>query len=225
MKNLFLKKVLALAAATMIIITSQVTGFAVDDTIPPTAPTNLTYSNLDAGHVTLSWTPSTDNVGVRGYAVYNGDTLIDSRYWWPGDSTTWVISGLYAESTYCFRVKAWDGAYPANFSDYSNSVVVVTPADTTPPTVPGNFRCYARSGTSWGFTWNYSTDNVELGFYRIYVFKDGQSQPCIVNDTTSTTKSLELEAYHSYEIYVKAIDIYGNISAKSNSYIITPSAW
>ena len=39
------------------------------DTQPPTAPTNLT-ATASGNQVSLSWTASTDNVGVTGYLVY-----------------------------------------------------------------------------------------------------------------------------------------------------------
>src|SRR5467141_311440 len=39
------------------------------DTTPPTAPTNLTATAASATQINLSWTASTDNVGVTGYRV------------------------------------------------------------------------------------------------------------------------------------------------------------
>ena len=47
------------------------------DTQPPTAPTNLT-ATASGNQVSLSWTASTDNVGVTGYLVYREN---------PGSST------------------------------------------------------------------------------------------------------------------------------------------
>ena len=39
------------------------------DTTPPTAPANLTATATLATQINLSWTASTDNVGVTGYKV------------------------------------------------------------------------------------------------------------------------------------------------------------
>ena len=52
---------------------------AVADNQSPTAPTNLTSSNVGASNFDISWTASTDNIGVTGYNVYvdgssNGST-------------------------------------------------------------------------------------------------------------------------------------------------------
>ncbi|MEW5676726.1 reprolysin-like metallopeptidase, partial [Flavobacterium enshiense] len=46
------------------------------DTTAPSAPTSLTASGTTATTTNLSWTASTDNVGVTGYDVYRGTTLL-----------------------------------------------------------------------------------------------------------------------------------------------------
>ncbi|MPZ82587.1 MAG: APHP domain-containing protein [Actinophytocola sp.] len=48
------------------------------DTQPPTAPGNVTLTEPGAGEVRLSWTASTDNVGVTGYVVYRNDTPVQT---------------------------------------------------------------------------------------------------------------------------------------------------
>ncbi|HVY68158.1 MAG TPA: fibronectin type III domain-containing protein, partial [Patescibacteria group bacterium] len=47
---------------------------AAGDTTPPTAPTNLTATAASSTQINLSWTASTDNVGVTGYNVYRGSS-------------------------------------------------------------------------------------------------------------------------------------------------------
>ncbi len=39
------------------------------DTMPPSAPANLAVTSASSTQVNLSWTASTDNVGVTGYMV------------------------------------------------------------------------------------------------------------------------------------------------------------
>src|SRR5262249_36488552 len=41
----------------------------VPDTVPPTAPSNLSATASSANQVNLSWTASSDNVGVTGYLI------------------------------------------------------------------------------------------------------------------------------------------------------------
>ena len=46
------------------------------DTTAPSVPTNLTASGVTSNSVNLSWTASTDNVGVASYDVLRNSTVI-----------------------------------------------------------------------------------------------------------------------------------------------------
>lgn len=48
------------------------------DTQPPTAPAELTLTEPSAGQIRLTWTASTDNVGVTGYVVYRNDMPVQT---------------------------------------------------------------------------------------------------------------------------------------------------
>ena len=71
-----------------------------NDTQAPTAPTNLSYSNVTTTSVDLSWNASTDNVGVTGYIVYNNGSSIGTV-----TGTSANVTGLSANTTYQFYVK------------------------------------------------------------------------------------------------------------------------
>jgi len=99
------------------------------DTTVPTPPTNLTAAMANAttcSDILLSWTASTDNVGVAGYSIYNGDTneKINTT-----TGTTWTVSGATGSTAYKYYVKAYDVA--GNTSDSSNVASITTPACTT----------------------------------------------------------------------------------------------
>ena len=49
------------------------------DTQAPSAPGNLAYTQPATGQIRLTWTASTDNVGVTGYDVYANGVLRDQR--------------------------------------------------------------------------------------------------------------------------------------------------
>ena len=93
------------------------------DTIAPTAPANLTASATTTTATTLTWTASTDNIGVTGYNIYSGTTLLGSA-----TTTSSNITGLTPSTTYSFSIKAKDAA--GNLSASSNVVNVTTAAST-----------------------------------------------------------------------------------------------
>lgn len=96
------------------------------DTTAPTVPANLSSTAQTTSSISLSWTASTDNVGVTGYEVYNGGALAASV-----TGTTATISGLAANTTYTFTVKAKDAA--GNLSAASSALSVKTKAETGNP--------------------------------------------------------------------------------------------
>ena len=89
------------------------------DTQAPTTPTGLTGSNITSSSVQLSWNASTDNVGVTGYDVYMGGSLLGTV-----TSNSANITDLSAGTYYSFYVKAKDAA--GNVSGTSNTYSVTT---------------------------------------------------------------------------------------------------
>lgn len=92
-----------------------------DDTAAPTAPANLTVSGITSSSVTLSWSASSDNVGVAGYDVYQGSSVVLSV-----TGTTATVTGLSASTAYSFKVVAKDAA--GNHSPASATVNATTSA-------------------------------------------------------------------------------------------------
>jgi glucuronoarabinoxylan endo-1,4-beta-xylanase len=95
------------------------------DTQPPTAPGTPAASSVTSSSVVLSWTASTDNVGVTGYTVYQRTSSGDVSVATPSTAST-SISGLSASTSYTFYVKARDAA--GNSSVASPTVTVTTSA-------------------------------------------------------------------------------------------------
>ena len=96
------------------------------DTQPPTQPTNLTATPSSGSQINLSWTASTDNVGVTGYLVERCTGSGCSTFAQIGTSatTTYSDSGLSTSTTYNYRVRATHAA--GNTSTYSNTATGTT---------------------------------------------------------------------------------------------------
>jgi hypothetical protein len=101
---------------------------AAQDTTPPSVPAGLAGSATSSNSVDLSWSASTDNVGVVGYDVKRdgpGGQVITPI----GTQTTFTDTSVSPASTYTYAVRARDLA--GNPSDWSSSVDVTTPAVST----------------------------------------------------------------------------------------------
>ncbi|MEK5238906.1 fibronectin type III domain-containing protein [Paenibacillus sp. FSL L8-0470] len=172
----------------------------------PTTPSNLSGTSPTYSTVVLTWTGSTDNVGVAGYNIYRDGTLVNIS-----QATNYTVTGLKANTTYAFTVKAIDAA--GNLSAASNAVSIKTADsnDKTAPTAPASL-VVVPAITSASLTWTASTDNVGVAGYNIYA--DGELQG--TSAKTSYTAS-GLTGATSYTFSVKAFDDAGNESAASNS--------
>lgn len=94
------------------------------DATAPTAPTGLhVMGSVTSSTVPLMWNASTDNVGVTGYRVYNGSTLVMTV---SGTTLSYDVTGLEANTSYTFTVRAIDAA--GNVSADSNAISATTAA-------------------------------------------------------------------------------------------------
>lgn len=182
------------------------------DTIAPTAPTSLLASGTTQTTTSLSWTAATDNVGVTGYDVYQGTTLLGST-----GTTSYNVTGLTASTTYSFSVRAKDAA--GNISAASNAVSVTTlapVADTTAPTIPTGLAASGTTSTSTNLSWTASTDNVGVTGYDVY------QGTTLLGSTASTSYAVTgLTANTTYSFAVRAKDAAGNVSANSTAVDVT----
>ncbi|WP_018759162.1 PQQ-dependent sugar dehydrogenase [Paenibacillus terrigena] len=99
------------------------------DTQAPTAPTGLVSPSKTSSSVNLTWTASTDNVGVYAYDIYKSGTLAGST-----SATSFNVTELTANTSYTFTVKARDLA--GNISAASNALSVKTSPTSSDPYTP-----------------------------------------------------------------------------------------
>jgi fibronectin type 3 domain-containing protein len=139
------------------------------NTTPPTAPSNLTALATSPTQVNLSWTASTDVVGVTGYFVQRcsgaGCTNFAQVASLPGSTTAYSDTSLAPSTMYNYQIVATDAA--GNLSTPSSPASATTQADTIPPTAPTNLAATVVSNTQINLTWTASTDNVGVTNYLI----------------------------------------------------------
>jgi len=91
------------------------------DSAAPSVPTNLSASAISTSQIDLTWTPSTDNVGVAGYRIYRDGTQVATS-----TAASFSDTGLSASTTYAYTVAATDAA--GNVSGPSASASATTSA-------------------------------------------------------------------------------------------------
>src|SRR6266850_2455260 len=182
----------------------SVTTLPLPDTTAPSAPTGLLASAVSSSQINLSWTASTNNVGVTGYRIYRAGALL---------ATTGVVigyqnTGLSASTTYSYTVQAFDAA--GNASAQSALAIAITQAapDTQAPSVPTGLTGTAVSPTQINLSWNPSTDNVAVVSYQVYLHN------VMIADTTATSfQHTGLTPSTTYNYRVSAADAVPNYSA------------
>ena len=123
----------------------------------PTAPGNLTAVAAGTSQIDLSWTPSTDAIGVTGYLVERCQGSGCTNFAQINTSSTTAYSdlGLSSGATYVYRVRATDAA--GNLSAYSNTASATVGSATfslTPQAVTLTFtQTQQFTGANGGATW------------------------------------------------------------------------
>ncbi|MFD9960824.1 fibronectin type III domain-containing protein [Amycolatopsis sp. NPDC058986] len=175
------------------------------DTEAPTVPAGLATTDVTQSSVTLSWTASSDNVGVTGYDVFQGANLVKTV-----TGTTATVDGLAADTEYSFTVVAKDAA--GNKSAASTAVTARTQAapDTQAPSIPGNLHATGTTQTGVSLAWTASTDNVGVAGYDVY---QGTNLVKSVTETSATVDGLAADTEYSFTVVAK--DAAGNKSAAS----------
>src|SRR5688572_8541911 len=106
-----LRKLAAASACAVLWLVASAPAQAAADVTPPTAPGIPAFSDVTPFSVTLTWAPSTDDVGVANYLVrrvlLNGQTWSDST---TGEVNTITIRDLTPNQSYTFTVIAVDAA-------------------------------------------------------------------------------------------------------------------
>ena len=179
---------------------------ACPDTQAPTPPTGVTMGARTTSSISISWTASTDNVGVAGYDLYLAGSAV-------GTATTpgYTFSGLSCGTNYTLGVGANDAA--GNHSPQA-TVLISTSAcpDTQPPTTPTQLTVGASSQASITVNWTASTDNIGVAGYGMYV-----NGLVSAGSSTSTGYTFGgLSCGTSYTLAVDAFDAAGNRSGKAS---------
>lgn len=151
------------------------------DTEAPTAPTNLSASNTTQTATDLSWSASSDNVGVAGYQIYVNNVLDGTT-----SQASYTVSGLTASTSYNIYVIAEDDAGNSSIASNTISVTTLDQPSSTTETVSASFF-----ETGWD-DWNDGGSDCARGSTS-YAY-EGSS--CVrIRDNSGTASAMTSDAF------------------------------
>jgi chitodextrinase len=106
----------------------------------PTTPSEPLATNAGITAIDLSWTASTDNIGIAGYRIYRNGALVKALQ---GSGTTFHDGGLAASTTYSYTLVAFDAA--GNVSAQSSTASAATSAAPAPSPLLSTGKSYTTT--------------------------------------------------------------------------------
>jgi hypothetical protein len=180
--------------AKMLVYPSNPTLPTANDTTAPSSPLNLVASSPDASKVYLSWTASTDQVGVSGYRIYRGDTEIATS-----TITSLTDTDVIGGTNYNYKVQASDIA--GNLSDASNIADVAVPPQAF--IRPNISSFYVSDINTNAVNLNWSTNDQTTGvvyFGKTLNLGDSRTDWTLANKHSLFINGLESNTRYYYKI-------------------------
>lgn len=184
------------------------------DILKPSTPAGVALKSLTSTTASLQWDAASDNVGVTGYKIYQGGTLVGRT---DAASRSFFMRGLSPVTTYSYTVVAIDAA--GNSSDLSAPLPVTTPADTQAPTAPAALAVSGKTTSTVSLVWQPALDNVAVAGYDVY---NGDTKLTTVTQPTATLTGLSSGT--AFSLSVKAVDAVGNGSQASAAVSVSTDA-
>jgi subtilisin family serine protease len=184
------------------------------------APTNLNASAVSSSRIVLSWTDDSSN--EAGFKIERGtDGVSFTQIATVGvNVTTYSNTNLAANTTYHYRVRAYEGA---NHSGYSNAVFAATLA---PPAAPANLVATVVSSSRIDLHWTDSS-TYEGGF-KVERSTDGvnftQLSTIAANGTVYFSTGLVADTTYYYRVRAYEGSNHSEYSDAASAHTLPPPA-
>jgi fibronectin type 3 domain-containing protein len=191
---------------------SQTVSVRTADVTPPTVPGSLVATAASSQKVILSWSPSTDNVGVNSYLVFAGASpaaLVQCAQV-SGTVTSYTNYPLTAGTTYYYGVEATDKS--GNRSAMSSIVSVTTP---NPPAVPTGLSASTPSAKRLVLNWSIPASGLPIQYYQVFRGNSVKDLSQVGSTTQNTYTDISVTPATTYYYAVEAVDSGGDVSAMS----------
>jgi chitodextrinase len=129
-----------------------VLNLLIPDSEAPSTPTGVAANASSSTEVDLSWSASTDNVGVSGYDIYRDSAILATV---SGATLSYTDTTVLENTTYVYTFDAFDAA--GNYSAQSTPVSVTTPSMSSSLSYTVGADTYVNAGSP---TSNYGSATV-----------------------------------------------------------------
>jgi Domain of unknown function (DUF1929) len=179
-----------------------------DDDTAPSRPTELALTKVQ-GNPRLTWTASTDNVGVAGYAVHRSTDGTLGPEIVRVEATTWTDLTVQEGTKYTYAVKAFDAAGNLSSASTRKSITAFQI-----PTKPTDFALRLVSKDPQ-LNFSPSTDNVGVVGYNVYRSTNGTLGPLFAQIDGPGWIDTSAQAGIRYTYAVRARDAAGYLSNRT----------
>jgi hypothetical protein len=190
---------------------------------PPAAPTNLTASAVSSSQINLNWIDNANNEdGFKVERCQASDCTNFTQIATVGPNvTTFANTGLEANTTYFYRVRAYNSVDDSSYSNTANDTTQALPAL---PNAPSNLTATAVSSSQINLTWADNSNN-ETGF-KIERCKGSScanfAQIATVGANVTSYSNTHLSRNSTYKYRVRAYNTAGNSGYSNIATATTP---
>jgi chitodextrinase len=190
-------------------------GPSAGDTSAPSVPGGVAASAVSASQINLSWSASTDNVGVSDYKIYRGAAGAAPTYLTTvaGSVTSLQDTGLAASTSYAYKVQALDAAgnssalsaaASATTSGTSSSYVIFNPADYAGYDPTGANESSAAFQTAIDKASQYASVTTNSGLYIPPEMKNAAGTTVGPNAPQAIVRANPNGVYKLSRVYIKS---------------------
>ena len=181
------------------VTSTTVSTSACADTAAPSAPAGVRQVATTESSVVLAWTPSSDNVGVVEYGLYDSGLRVATV-----NEASATVSNLACGKTYLLGIDAADAAGNRSARVDSYFRTSACPSTNKPPSTPTGLKITSATQTGLTLGWSPSTDDVAVAGYGVYLSGSKSTE------TPTTSAGLSgLKCGTTYGVGVDAFDSAG----------------